>query len=461
MKKNILLDKDKKIHFIGVGGVCMSALAKHLHQAGFSVSGSDVSKANLRELKKLGLIVFNKHHKDNVNNSDIVVYNSAISDDNEELISAKKKGLKILKRSELLGQIFSQYDFSIAISGSHGKTTATAMLSNILIDYNLDPTIFLGGEDKNFGNYRKGNSKYIVAEACEYKKNFLDMPPNLAVILNIDNDHLDCYKDISEIVDAFYEFSKNSITIINADDENASLIFNSKSITFGITKIASIMAKNISYDGKGYSFSVYAYGKRLGRIRLNIEGKHNIYNALAVIATSEYLKIPFKNQKKSLERFCSVKRRNEFLGTFYDMDIYADYAHHPKEIFEMMKTYKQNKKTLIVFQPHTYSRTKLLMQEFVSCLNNDFPLIIFKTYPAREKYLKSGSAKILYENIKGVRKEVYYAKNQQELVNILKSYAKEGYRGIFIGAGNIYDYALKIVKNYKKLQYNEKKLENI
>ncbi len=343
-----------------------------------------------------------------------------------------------------------RYKISIAISGSHGKTTATAMIANMLICAELNPTVFLGGEDKTFGNYLNGLGDIIVLEACEYQKNFLDLKPKITVVLNIDNDHLDTYKSIEQTKKAFYEFSKNSISIVNVDDEKAKDICTATSITFAKNENANFMAKNLSYNGKGYSFTVYSGGRRLGRIRLKVAGEHNVYNALAVVSVSQLLKVPFIKVKTSLESFCGVKRRNEFMGNVFGLDIYCDYAHHPKEISAMLSTYsKENNNFITIFQPHTYSRTRLLLTDFVNSFKSCSPLIIYKTYPAREKYDVKGSAKALFnelikeENLNG--RKVYYAKNKEQLKSLLQFLSESAKRAVFLGAGDVYDVAKEIV----------------
>ncbi len=438
-----------KVHFIGIGGINMSALAKHLYFLGFTVSGSDICANSTLELKALGITIFIGHKAENVQNADLIVYTSAISDDNPELTYAIKNNIPLLKRSQLLGQIMASHKRSIAISGSHGKTTTTDMLANMLICANLSPTVFLGGEDKNFGNYLSGSGDIVIAEACEYQKNFLDLNPNIAVVLNIDNDHLDTYKTIEQTTSAFYEFIKNSISIINVDDEKAKSICTQKSITFAKDGIANWVAKYIVYNGKGYSFTVYLSGRRLGRIKLSVAGKHNVYNALASIAVASHLKVPFSVQKFSLENFCGVGRRNEFIGSRFNMDFYCDYAHHPKEISAMLLSYnKENEDFITIFQPHTYSRTKLLISEFISCFYNCSPLIIYKTYPAREKYDKNGSAKTLFNKlVKKGGKSIYYAGSKKQLESLLSSLNFKAKRAVFLGAGDIYEVAKYIVKN--------------
>ncbi len=446
-----LLPKNVKVHFIGIGGINMSALAKHLKMQGFIVSGSDICVNNTAELRSLGIKVFNNHSQENVKKADVVVYTSAIKSDNPELDYAIKNNLILVKRSELLGQIMAKYKKSIAISGSHGKTTTTDMIANMLICANLKPTVFLGGRDKSFGNYLCGSGDIVVVEACEYQKNFLDLSPSISVILNVDNDHMDTYKNIDNMVSAFYEFSKNSISIINIDDKMSKTICTEKTISFAKNSLANFMAKNISYNGKGYSFTVYQGYRRLGRIKLNVAGEHNVYNALASMAVASQLKVPFSVQKTALENFWGTERRNEFIGSRFNLDFYCDYAHHPNEISAMLLTYSiENSEFITVFQPHTYSRTKLLLNDFINCFSNISPLIIYKTYPAREKYLKSGSAKTLFDRLNNLAKEsgkkVYYATNKKQLEGLIKLLSASAKKAVFLGAGDIYDIAKEIAQ---------------
>ncbi len=448
MKIDKILHKSRNIHFTGICGVSMSAIAKHLKNKGFCISGSDiVLKNGSNEIDFSGIKLYEKHDANNLNGVDTLVYTSAISEDNTELLYAKQNDIPIIKRSQLLGEILSDYKNTITVSGSHGKTTATALLSNVFIEAGIDPTVFLGGFDKVFGNYRQGKSSFAIAEACEYKKNLLDLKSKIAVVLNIDNDHLDCYSDMQEMINTFADFSKESISVINSDDDNCKKLENLTSVTFGINNLSNYMAKNIAFNGKGYSFDVFSYGLKLGRINLNINGYHNVYNALSVIAVSQIYNIPFNVQKKSIEKFSGVKRRNEYLGEFCGIDIIADYAHHPKEILAMQKTYDYlNKRYLTVFQPHTYSRTRLLMQDFINCFNNTGPLIVYKTYPARESYDKKGSAKTLYNNLLKINKKgVFYAKTKKVVMELLEKHEKVVDCVLFLGAGDVYELAKSIV----------------
>ncbi len=440
----------------------MSGLAKHLYYNGYTITGSDkVKQQTTKELLDLGVKVFLEHDAKNVSDVQAVVFSSAIKDDNPEIVKAKEIGLPLIKRSVLLGEIMKDYQKSVAISGSHGKTTATAMLSKILITDGKDPTVFLGGEDQSFGNYRLGNSQYLVAEACEYKKSFLDLKPKIAVVLNVDNDHLDCYGSMQELIKAFKTFVGDNLAVVNADDQNAYSVSNFTTVSYGIKNSATYLAKNLVRTEKGYSFSVYAYSRYFGRINLSVKGKHNVYNALSAIATADLMGVSFNHIKRALEDFRGVKRRNEYLGEKLNKRWYADYAHHPKEIVSTLQTFNEDKEEYItIFQPHTYSRTRILLDEFISVLKDTKNLIIYKTYPAREKYDKQGSARTLVQRLKDAGLyDCEYAHTSKLLVEIVSSKSKIK-KVLVLGAGDIYEIAKRITNSANDKKPKKKTLKN-
>lgn len=446
MKDKVFFSDFKRIHFIGIGGISMSGLAKFCLTKGFTVSGSDKTlSAEIKKLSALGAKTFKGHRSENVKKAELVVYSSAVSDDNPELRFALEHGIPILKRSELLGEILSLHGKTVAVSGSHGKTTTTAMIAEILIAAGFNPTVFLGGERKTFGNCKTGGTDYAVAEACEYKRNFLDIHPQVAVILNIDNDHVDTYKNMDEAVNAFSLFAENSLSLVNADDHYARKVFNYSTVTFGVKNLAVYKAKYIK-KGECYSFTAYAYGKRLGRINLKVAGAHNVYNALAAIAAATEIKVPFCAIKTALDAFDGIKRRNEYLGDFNGVACFADYAHHPTEIRAVLSG--GNAKTLVVFQPHTYSRTAALMSEFVAALSSADGVIIYKTYPAREKFSALGDGKRLFKKLcESGKDNVIYAGGYSSLRQALKKRAADFNRVLFLGAGDIYEIAKKLLSD--------------
>ncbi len=445
MDKFLLNDNKLKFHFTGIGGVSMSGLASHLALRGFSVSGSDIKDSHqISKLKNLGIKVQLKHSSNIVKGADYLVYTSAIDELNPEIKYAKRKKIPLIKRSELLGEIMTAFNRSVAVSGSHGKTTATAMIADMFILSGVNPTVFLGGESNSFGNYHSGANELVLVEACEYKRNFLDLKPNVAVVLNIDNDHTDYYQNEKYIVDAFKNFSKDSILVINADDKHKDALFNSTTVTFGIENKANFTAKNIKYNKCGYSFTVCAYDRPVGRINLSVFGKHNIYNALATFAVGQIFNIPFQTIKSALERFLGVKRRGEFLGVYKGRCIFADYAHHPNEIVATLKAFEDSGKDFaVVFQPHTYSRTKSLLNEFVNSLKKQ-ELIIYKTFPAREKFDNDGNETILYKSIVKFNPTAQLAMNEFELIEKLDRFDESVKRIVFLGAGDIYDFVTKL-----------------
>lgn len=448
MNKNFFIQPVKKIHFIGIGGVSVSALAKYCLGLGVSVSGSDRQLSAITdELKTLGAKIYLGHYKHSVIGKDLVVYSSAIKENCPELVSARERGIKTMQRGEFLGKILETYKNVVAVSGSHGKTTTTAMLSEIFIVGGLNPTVFLGGEYRGYKNFRKGKNKYAVTEACEYKKNFLDITHTSSIVLNIDNDHLDSYVDMNDMKNCFRRFIGDGVSLVNADDGNCAQVFNKTTATFGIKKTATFNAKNLRSGAKGYSFDFYAYQKKIGNIKLKVPGRHNVYNALASSGMAYLYNVKFSAIKRGLEGFCGVKRRNEYIGKFYGASVYTDYAHHPAEISAMLSTFNAySKNTLVVFQPHTYSRTKNLMKEFVDVLGRAENVIIYKTYSAREEYDASGSGEKLAKNLTDNKKLCEYCETPDELSEKTQAFIEKGVKKIIVfGAGDIYDIFKRIV----------------
>lgn len=431
-----------KIHFVGIGGISMSALAEYAFLNGALVSGSDLTvcgKSN--ELIELGCDIKVGHSARNVRGASALVYTVATDNKNPEIRYANKKGIPVFSRGEFLGAIMNQYKNSVAVSGCHGKTTTTAMISSVLLCAGKDPTVFLGGEHYSFGNFRLGKSDYMVAEACEYKKSFLNLKPKISVVLNVGEDHLDTYGNLENVISAFNQFIGGGVAVVNADDINCKKVFNSCTVTFGINNSANYYATNIKFDGKHYSFTLNAHSKKYGRVKLKTLGKHNIYNALATFAVCDLLGVSFSFVKRGLEEFKGVKRRNEYLGNKFGVDFYADYAHHPVEITATVNALKESgERFFTVFQPHTYSRTKLLMAEFINSLKTLSPLIIYKTYPAREEFDKDGCALALYNKLKdNCDSEIYYVEEQSELLSAIEKCSKNDGKCLVLGAGDIYE----------------------
>lgn len=451
MDINLKALKNKRVHFIGIGGISMSALAQILKSNKIYVQGSDLSENDeVKILKKKKIVVFNEHKKENLQNVDVVVYSSAIHDDNEELKFAKNNNIIILKRAELLGIIANDYKYVISIAGSHGKTTATAMISEMFEKANLKPTIHIGGKDNYLkSNYKIGNKKYFITEACEYMDNYLYLKSDISVILNIDSDHLDYFKNIENVKLSFEKFAKNTkengIIIASNDDNNSINILKNKQTTnYGINKHATLYAKNIKeYSPCKYSFDVIFCGYKLGNIKLNILGKHNIYNALATILVGIACKISFCEIVSSIENFSGVERRCESIGKLNGAEVYHDYAHHPKQIEKMIQVArdyvsKTGGKIVTIFEPHTYSRTKFLLDNFVSSLTKSDILILSPVYSARESELEGINSIELASVCEKFLNRVEYYETYSEIKIRLQKLAKEGDFILILGAGNIF-----------------------
>lgn len=398
MAFDLLKDINKKVHFIGIGGVSMSGLAAVLLNAGYKVSGSDSKESEItNRLKKEGAQIYIGHSKDNLQDVDIVVYTAAIPSDNPEIIKAKENNLILMDRAEFLGQIMKGHKFNVAIAGTHGKTTTTSMISHVALSADLDPTILVGGDlDIIKGNFRVGNSEYFITEACEYKQSFLRFFPYVGIILNIDADHLDFYRDINHIKDTFKEFvdliPADGYIIGNSDDEKVlEVIKDAKCnvVTYGINS-GNIQAKNIVFADNGCAtFDVFKDGKKLLTLTLNVPGMHNVSNSLSAICLAEIFKVPVEYTISGLSSFGGAHKRFEYKGKKNGVTVIDDYAHHPVEIAATLSTAKNmpHNKIVCVFQPHTFTRTKTLFDDFTKCFDDSDELVLMDIYAAREKDL--------------------------------------------------------------------------
>lgn len=444
------LELIKKVYFIGIGGVSMSSLAKFLSLKGYEVSGSDMFRSETTEsLAFYGIRVYigSEENRLELMECDAVVYTDAISDTHKELLKARKLQKRLYSRAELLGVICRAFSHVITVAGSHGKTTCTSMCAHILKNVNAPFTAHIGGEDSVFGNFCSQGMEYFLTEACEYKKNMLKLKSDTALLLNIDKDHMECYQDEAELLQSFKQYVSSAKTaFVCADDEKCGSLGDFPS--FGIENhTADYRAIDLRESGEKYSFTVEEYGKPLCRVRLNAIGRCNVYNAIAAFAAIRSLGFHEKEIAKGLETFTAVRRRFEKIGSYKGATFICDYAHHPREIISTVLTAEGicKGKLFVVFQPHTYSRTKLLMDDFVKSLRPIKNLMIFKTYPAREKYDAEGSAELLAQTIGGC----LYAENVYVLRTWLKKTVKEGDVVLFLGAGDIYYAAQYLLKDLK------------
>lgn len=449
------LKSKRKVHFIGIGGISMSAIALILLKNGFSVSGSDISENdNVKELERQGIKIFIGHKKENITSDiDIVVYSKAIHDDNEEIIKTKELNIKLMSRSAILGEIMANYEKRICVAGTHGKTTTTAIISKVLFDKKFDPTINVGGMvDEIGGNFHIGKDKNIfVAEACEYTNSFLDFCPNVAVVTNIEEDHLDFFKDINDIRNSFKKFisllPSDGLLVINNEIDNISYFTNdlsSRYVTYGEDETADYYFDNVQYDELHYqSFDVYCKKKFVGRMRQRLIGKHNALNFIAGLATLMELGITFEDIKESIEEFKGAKRRLEVKKIVNGITYIDDYAHHPTEIEASLQALKEIKynKLYLIFQPHTFTRTKALFDEFVRVLGDNPITILAKIYPAREKDTGIISSRDIVEGIKNSKKSkniiCEYFETFKNIQEYVLSNAKAGDIVVAMGAGDV------------------------
>ncbi|WP_070001089.1 UDP-N-acetylmuramate--L-alanine ligase [Cellulosilyticum sp. I15G10I2] len=444
------LTHKKKIHFIGIGGISMSGLAEIVHNRGSIVTGSDAKSSHTTcHLEEIGIKVYYGHSAAHITDDiDLVVYTAAIAQDNPELLACQKLNVDTVTRSQFLGLIMKDYKFPICVSGTHGKTTTTSMLSHGLLSAGFDPTITVGGILKAInGNIRIGKSEYFVTEACEYCNSFLDFFPKVGIILNIEADHLDYFKDIDHIRRSFQKFAcsipEDGFLAVNGEIDALDeflMPIPCKTETFGLTPDFNWYADHIVFDDKACaSFDVYYNGSLKGHITLNAPGTHNILNCLSVCAVCHYLGISIDRLNEGLTRFTGADQRFEVKGKVHDITIVDDYAHHPTEIaatLQVAKAYPHNK-LYIVFQPHTYTRTKAFLNEFASVLSLVENVIITDIYAAREKNPGDISAEDIVKTIHNLGKTALYISDFDEIANYLLEHAVPHDLIITMGAGNI------------------------
>lgn len=404
----------KRIHFIGIGGIGMSGIAEVLCNLGFLVTGSDAKKSkNTDRLEKLFNVgIAEGHAAENVGAAQVVVYSSAVREDNPEIVAAKEKGIPVIPRAEMLAELMVLKSYAVAISGTHGKTSTTSMVATLLQHGGIDPTTVVGGVVESFGsNARLGQSEWFVTEADESDRSFLMLYPTIAVVTNIDKEHMESYKGMDDVVQCFTDFVNKvpffGAAIICLDDPNVQLIIphiKRRRVTYGLTAQADISAHNIKYnDAFGSTFEVWKASEVLGSIALPVPGKHNVYNALAATAVALELEIPFEKIAEAFVGFVNANRRFQFKGEANGISVVDDYGHHPTEIVATLSAAKNSgggRRTVVVFQPHRYSRTKELMDEFALAFNNADVLYVLDIYAASESPIEGITAEVLTENIK-------------------------------------------------------------
>lgn len=441
--------KYKNIHMIGIGGISMSGIAILLNNNGYNVTGSDLSISETsRHLDKNGIKYVIGQKKENIKNPDLVIYTDAISDDNEELIAARKLGVPVVTRGVFLGSLMKNYKNSIAVSGSHGKSTTTSMISKILMNSTKNPTILLGGDlDEIEGNVHVGSKDILVTEACEYKGNIRYYYPSIGIILNIDEDHLDYYKDINDIVETFKSYlrnqSKDSKTILNLNEENNKLVIDSvqgELITYGQNNPdADYNTTNISFDKDGKPrFDLIMKNGKTEHFELSILGRHNINNACASIIATLETGVDIETIRKCIQAYTGLERRMQLMGRVNDCNIILDYGHHPSEIKVNLSALAEHTKgrLICVWQPHTYTRTKRLFNEFVKCFDDADEVIITDIFAAREAFDPSISSKDVVDALVKSGKSAKYIPTFDKVKEYILSDIKKDDQVIVTGSGD-------------------------
>lgn len=454
------IKKYKNVHMIGIGGVSMSGIAAILNNWGFNVSGSDWAHSEITDkLDSMGINVTIGHDIKGIKNSDVVVYSAAIKQDDPEMLEANRLNIPTIERADFLGELTRCYKDTICISGTHGKTTTTSMISLCFLEALQDPSIQVGAFLKQLdGNYRVGNSEHFIIEACEYVESFLKFSPKAEVILNIDNDHLDYFKTFENIKNAFIKYVKllpnDGLLVINGDDVNCLELpkyTNCKIVTYGINnRETDFYANNITFDNDGFpSFDVYHKKHFYSNIKLSVPGIHNVLNALACISLCDSYGIDENSIKKALLKFTGAHRRFEYKGKINGAaSVYDDYGHHPTEIVATAKSLmnKTYNKSWVIFQPHTYSRTKNLLDDFAKALFNFDNVIILDIYAAREKNTYGVTSKDLADRVISLGKNAVYIPDFNECVKYVKEHVENNDIVLTLGAGTVTEIGPMLLK---------------
>jgi UDP-N-acetylmuramate--alanine ligase len=456
-----LFKRVEDVHFVGIGGVGMSGIAEIMLSLGFRVSGSDLRDSGaLRRLEELGARVRIGHHKDNLGKADVVVFSSAVSDDNPELVVAMERGIPVIPRAEMLAELM-RIKTSICVAGMHGKTTTTSMISSILSSAGLDPTVVIGGKlDTLGGGARLGSGDLIVAEADESDKTFLKLFPTIAVITNIEMEHVDCYSDITEIREAFLSFVDRipfyGYAIVCLDDPEIQKILpqiKKRVLSYGISSQAVVRGWKPQFQRGVSKFTVFKEDVRLGEISLPMAGMHNVVDSLAAIAVADVFDVPFEQTKRALDSFPGVQRRFTARGKVAGVTVVDDYGHHPTEIRAVLQAARQifSGRIAVLFQPHRYSRTKGLFDQFLTCFHDADLLYIMDIYPASEKPIEGVSGQALCEGIRSRgHKTVRFLSDRALIPEEIASDLKPGDTLLTLGAGDVTNLGPKIVEELRK-----------
>lgn len=445
-----------KIHFIGIGGISMSGLAAICLDLAYEVSGSDnVRNKETEKLVQKGATVYLHHHKENISaDLDTVVYTAAIRDDNPELLRAKELGLNICDRAHFLGHLMAQYRNGIAVSGTHGKTSTTSMISSIFLNSDLDPTITIGGNLKEIqGNYKIGSNEFFITEACEYVDSFLSLQPKYEIILNIEHEHIDYFKTLEQEMNSFRKFASqipsDGKIFANGDDQNvrSALQGLDNVVYFGFSSENDCIISDYKAESFGSRFNLLLNHQSLGSFELNALGKFNASNATAAILCAYFAGVDIEIARQGISQYHGVDRRFEKKGVYKGALIFDDYAHHPTEVRATLSAAKDLRKNrlITIFQPHTFSRTFSFMSEFERSFDDTDVLIIADIYPSREIDTGYVHAKDLYRALQPRLQEVYYLGDKDAIIAFLDQYISEGDIIIAMGAGDINQLSEKLI----------------
>jgi UDP-N-acetylmuramate--alanine ligase len=453
----------KKIHFVGIGGIGMSGIAEILLDQGFRVSGSDRGLSEVTErLQKLGASISEGHRAENISDDvDALVYSSAVSLDNPEVLEAQRRKIPIIRRAEMLAEVM-RLKYGIGIAGTHGKTTTTSMVSLVLMEGNLDPTVIVGGKLSGLGgtNARLGHGDFIVVEADEFDRSFLSITPTIAVMTTLETDHLDCYRDLEDIKGAFIQFASKVPFygfVVLCLDEPALLdimpqLIKKKIITYGLNPQADIQAVDIRHKDNTSTFTVVRDSVDLGQITIQVPGNHNVQNSLAAIAVGLQLGVPFEKVRAGIEKFSGVYRRWEKKGDVKGITLYDDYAHHPTECRATLAGVKAGwrRRVVCVFQPHLYTRTRDFYEEFGKSFLLSDVLIVTDVYPAREEAIQGISGELIVNAAKRFgHKDAQYVPDKKQVPDHLASIVKSGDIVITMGAGDIWKFGEEFLRKMK------------
>lgn len=462
--KNIhhrLLGSTRRVHFVGIGGVGMSGIAEVLINLGFDVSGSDNQLSSITDhLSNMGASIFEGHRGEQISDADVVVISSAVHQDNEEVQAAHAKKIPVIRRAEMLGELMRMKQ-GIGVAGTHGKTTTTSMAGLVLQEGGYDPTLIVGGKIKSLKtNARLGEGSYLVAEADEFDRSFLQLTPTLAVITNIETEHLDCYKDLDEIKETFVTFANKvpfyGAVILCLDEASLQEIMpklHRRIITYGLTPQAEVRGIDPIYHESKTEFTVLWKDVSQGKVEIQLPGVHNMKNALAAIALGFELEIPFKKIKKALAEFTGVHRRFEIKSHIQDVLVVDDYAHHPTEIKASLRAAQAgwDRRVVAVFQPHLYSRTHDFYHDFGQSFFDADLLIVTDIYPAREEPIPGVTGELVANEAKSLgHRHVLYIPDKNDVPEFLANNVKAGDMVITLGAGDIWKMGESLIEKLKK-----------